>query len=419
VRLQRLQSIEFLWKGTQYLTYKVNLKGKYISRRTSILYYLTEAMNIKSLKVYVQESQNVRRQHETQAIARYLSIQTEHQPNQRSKRALRLLQGLDYLTAMRGLKVVEFYDFDQWLAFRQIQSVKDFTFVEDVANQVFRAKDCENEFLSQWKNLAPTVRNFVPVAEMWEVLETFMASKNPVPDPQGPPQPEGYVPLGIRSFSPIELSSDSDDSGVDMDVEDDADDESSLDANGSHSSQDNDSDADSSDGSANDSNHEDHPAAHSHTGLSSASQQPVLVIDDDEDDTDIHDSEVRGIDRNMTLRRGQTAESSLFVRGHSVELGDESAESTSTESHLFVSHSVALNIHSPTPGVNSSGRLPSEVPGPGTRPDPESRPVICIDESEDVEMEDADDAEDEKPPQSGGDGDTGMGGTQIDLTGDD
>lgn len=205
-----------------------------------------------------------------------------------------------------------------------------------------------------------------------------------------------------------------------MDSEDDEEDESSLDANGSRSNHDNGADAESNDGSSNNSDDGDRPAAHVDTGASPASQQPILVIDDDEGDTDGDDSEVHGINRNRTLRRGQTAESSLFVEGHSVEPEDDSADSTSTESRLFVSNSVALgNSHSPTPGVNYSGRLPSEIPGPGKMPHPESQPVIWIDESEDVEMEDAEDGEDEKPLLRGGDDDSVMGGTQIDLTGDD
>lgn len=376
-----MQSIELLWKGTQHLTFEKKKKNKSTSRRTAILAYLTEAINLKSIKVHVQESNGgyERRRHETRRIRGYLKDRTEAQPNYRCKRALRLLQGLDYLTAMRGLKVLEFYDFDQWLAYRSIKSVRDFTFVEDVTNQVFREKLPIDQFLARWRQLTPTVAGYVPMIEFWQVLEAYMERKSPIPEPQGPPQPQGVVPLEIQPV-PIEIPSDSD-SGVDMNTNEDADDENSdNEADGGEDDADEDGDDDLEDDaddedSDNDDDPPDSPLPFGGTRAFWASPTPGLG------------ARARG---NNTASRSRTVESGIFLRGDT-EPNDAGVErSISAEAGLFVG---AAPRFSPSPASYHGSSQGSGSRGSSTGQSTAFQQSIVIldddDDDDDVQMLDA------------------------------
>jgi hypothetical protein len=72
-RVQRLQYIELLWVGSQWLTFRAN-KGRTISCRTRSLIRLLEAIQLKILKTYLQESSKgvMRRRYEPRSIIHYL-----------------------------------------------------------------------------------------------------------------------------------------------------------------------------------------------------------------------------------------------------------------------------------------------------------------------------------------------------------
>lgn len=288
-------------------------------------------------------------------MVRYLKEKTLSQPNHRGKRALRTIQGLDYLTAMRGLKVVEFYDFDKWLTVRAIETVKDFTFVEDITNQVYRPKDAEAAYLSQWRRLAATVNGFNPSEEFWVVLQTFMESKSPIPEQQWPPQPEGFVPLGPQPIEQVEISSedDTDDSGVDVDSVSNADSndgrtDGSDDCADGHDTGGDDNDAnDADDEDSGDEDDEQPPGGglgHGpDTQARQQTQQPTIVIEDEDDEVDAEPQIVgplpprfsSAIRQSIAASRSRSVESPLFV---GARLSTEAIveRSASAEGSLFV-----------------------------------------------------------------------------------
>lgn len=383
VRLQRLQSIELLWKGTQHFTYRINRKGKFTSRRTSVLVFLKEAINIKSLKIHVQESNSayMRGGHEPKGMKRYLKGETNDQPNYRGNRSLRNLQGIGYVYALRGLKVAQFYDFDLWLNFKKVQSVRDFSFVVDVGNAVFRSKSDINQALCQWRQLTPTVQ-YTLALEFWEALEAYMDSKNPVPEPQGPPQPPGHVPVDVH---PIVITSDSgEDSGVDMDMDasedEDDDDEGDDDPeNPVNIISDDPDDSDDEDSGSNGGGDADDEGSDSNDGS-----------DDDDDDPDDPDLFIGGPGPSyspgpgpgaggrlsLEASRSRTVESGLFVLGHTAQPDAELERSGSPE--LFV----------PDDGA------PSFSPNASTELHAGGQPTIVLSDDEDssdidVEMLDA------------------------------
>lgn len=418
---------------------------------------------MKCVKIYIQETKKSyeRRSHETHGIKRYLKDKTEPQPNYRGNRALRTIQGLDYLTAMRGLKIVEFYDFDQWLAFRTVKSVRDFTFVEDVTNQVCRKKDRKAQHLSKWRNLTPTVTDYVPIFEFWEALKAYMGEKNPIPEPQGPPEPQGLVPLAVHAYTPvIDITGDDDDSGVDMNSNHDADDEADSEGDpfpgGSHQdhmdedsishgagSNGNDLESDNSEGS--DSDDDGRPHTNADRG-GFIEQQPTIIIDDADDEPEEAQMSAQpnctsegghnlGGDLGLSISpsrrfgaggrpsnevsRSRTAESALFLRG-STEPNDAGIErSVSAEAGLFVGDPPR---YSPSPASNHGGSDESShqnsLAGPGAGQGNNFQQSLVdptnegTNDSQDVEMEDVRDNE-------GRDGDIVMvdtGTTAVDLT---
>ncbi|KAI9151660.1 hypothetical protein HJFPF1_08869 [Paramyrothecium foliicola] len=193
-RLQRIQHIELLWAGSQYLTYVINDRGKSISRRTHALAWLPQAIRLQTIGVHLQESSKeyMRRKNETSGTIAYMKIETYKQPNYRMNRALRDLQGLDYLLALRGVQSVTFWDFDQWLKNRKKeQPVRDFTFVMDVNNSVQRPKEAHKQELTRLRNLCPlfggprqegdddetatpdthNANSWVVTEELWQIME--------------------------------------------------------------------------------------------------------------------------------------------------------------------------------------------------------------------------------------------------------
>ncbi|PCD33098.1 hypothetical protein AU210_009333 [Fusarium oxysporum f. sp. radicis-cucumerinum] len=178
-KLQHLQHIELLWMGSQKLTYRIDQKGKYTSRRTHDLAYLPEACRLKTVAIHLPESskQYMRRKHEPPQIVEFLAQKTASQPNFRRFRALRTLQGADYLYCLRGVRKITFFDYDMWRDDGMKMPVRDWTFVRDINESVRRDKSVYDEHFSQLRYLAPLL-NVQPSVQLAAQLEGFL---NPGP----------------------------------------------------------------------------------------------------------------------------------------------------------------------------------------------------------------------------------------------
>ncbi|KAL6817888.1 hypothetical protein J3E69DRAFT_358178 [Trichoderma sp. SZMC 28015] len=207
--VQRLQHIEIFWQGSQHLTFEINDRGKYTSRRTFALVWLPEAIRLKTLGVYVQESNEeyMRRQHEPRGIVEHMKCKMQIHPNFRGFRSLRTIQGMDYVYNLRGLDQAEFWDFDRWLHTKERKRpVRDWHFIKDVNNSVRRPKEAGDRCKSQLRNLFPSLNSFEPSDADWEILLRGLGV--------------------VEENSPEDSSSDSDpDSGSDANSDDDGDDD--------------------------------------------------------------------------------------------------------------------------------------------------------------------------------------------------
>ena len=154
-----------------------------------------------------------------------MSEVTSIQPNFRQFRALRQLQGIDYLMSLRGVQEITFYDFDHWLREGKKIQVRDFTFIQDVLNSVCRDKEDDKAILSQWRRLAPTVGGFTPNEAVWQALER--ALDGGVPAREQFPLPDDRVPMALNAAAIVidgdEESSTENNQGSDSDLANDGD----------------------------------------------------------------------------------------------------------------------------------------------------------------------------------------------------
>ncbi|KAL6804022.1 hypothetical protein J3E68DRAFT_434359 [Trichoderma sp. SZMC 28012] len=221
--VQRLQHIQIFWQGSQHLTFEINDRGKYTSRRTFALVWLPEAIRLKTLGVYVQESNEeyMRRQHEPRGIVEHMKCKMQIHPNFRGFRSLRTIQGMDYVYNLRGLDQAEFWDFDRWLHTKERKRpVRDWHFIKDVNNSVRRPKEAADRYKSQLRNLFPSLNSFEPSDADWEILLRGLGV--------------------VEENSPEDSSSDSDpDSGSDENSDDDGDDDAPSQAIPWHNMRDN------------------------------------------------------------------------------------------------------------------------------------------------------------------------------------
>ncbi|KOS17411.1 hypothetical protein ESCO_006483 [Escovopsis weberi] len=138
------------------------------SRRTSVVAWLSQAVRLKTLGVYLSESDpnQARRKHEPRGGD----------------------AGVDHIYCLRGLEGVTFWDFDKWLSGGNKQHpVRDFLFVVDVNSAVRRPKTREDEELSQLRNLALVLEGFEPSEAMWDMLTAFFERKKAVSEGDGDP----------------------------------------------------------------------------------------------------------------------------------------------------------------------------------------------------------------------------------------
>ncbi|KAK7220792.1 hypothetical protein V2G26_008795 [Clonostachys chloroleuca] len=220
-RLQRVQSISLLWKGSQYLTFKPTEHGQWSSRRTHPLLWLSEAKRLLNVEFFLQEShpEVMRRKHEPRALINHMAEKTNLQPSYRLHRDLRTLQGLDYILCLRGLKKVDFFDFDKWKNDGVIEQVRDYRFVMDVKNNVCRPKAPHDAETSEIRNLAPTVPVYVMESGDWDALERFLTKHFGIQTGQIPLQ-RGYAPVRVHPVNTFIV--------IDSDSEDDSDTRSSV-----------------------------------------------------------------------------------------------------------------------------------------------------------------------------------------------
>lgn len=188
-KVRLLRAVDLVWIGSRYLTYPPK-NGQFFSRRTQPLTWLPQLNRLESLTIWVRESEwHRRRSHEVVKRQRnqrpwqrgqqprqrdsgvmvgYMTRLTERQPNARSNRSLRCLQGIDYVYCLRGLRSIKVFDYSR-MPMRVV--IKDETFLDDLRNCVTREKE-ESDFLqSKLRNLPPLISGWRPTEEVWNCLE--------------------------------------------------------------------------------------------------------------------------------------------------------------------------------------------------------------------------------------------------------
>ena len=207
------------------MTYEVNDRGKFCSRRTQPLGWLPEAIRLKTFEVHLPESSEtyMRRKHEPRGVVRYLKEKTYEQPNYRPYRSLRTLQGLDYVHCLRGLDSIKFFDHDKWIKLQQKRPVRDATFLLDVSNTVRKPKTERDREIASFQSLehnvpdfGPNSPRFVPTTGEFRLIRDFITAPAPrqTPDPlahsdaEGQNQSPGLTESGESESEELESGSD-------------------------------------------------------------------------------------------------------------------------------------------------------------------------------------------------------------------
>lgn len=170
----------------------------------------------------------MRRKHEPPQIVRFLAQKTRNQPNFRRFRALRTLQGVDYLYCLRGVREMTFFDYDESRRQPPKMPVRDWTFVRDINESVRREKSANDEHFSQLRYLAPLL--IQPSVELASQLEEIV---NPAPQRMGllSPPPDMYpqlqAALDQTDSSENESDGDASDGNSDEEMGGDTDDDGS------------------------------------------------------------------------------------------------------------------------------------------------------------------------------------------------
>lgn len=272
--------------GSQRLTYELDEKGKYTSRRTHDLAYLPAASRLKTIAVHIPESSKsyMRRKHEPPKIIKYLEEITRHQPNYRPFRELRSLQGLDYVYCLRGLREVTFWDYDKWLNEEVKMPVRDWTFVRDINDCVRREKSHNKEHFSQIRYLAPVMEGCRPSVALAARLEAFV---NPPPRPAGlltlSPDGELLYPQPQASVNhPIVLYDSDDEDHLDTEDNGDTDDTGEAEASSDEGS----GDEGSGDESDADDSPDDDDGDDADGIVANGNLETIDISDDEADDED-------------------------------------------------------------------------------------------------------------------------------------
>lgn len=170
--------------------------------RTSPLMMLCETKRLKTIKIFIQESdrKQMREARRDPELIKYMEEKTAGQPCNSMFRNLRTLQGLEYLVTLRGIEQVEFFDLDKWIRHGIVISVHDYTFVRDIASTVCREKNAKDGFFSQIQNLMPLADGIMPDRQTCKLLNTICRSPS-----QGDAAPDfetvDVVPISSRAVN--------------------------------------------------------------------------------------------------------------------------------------------------------------------------------------------------------------------------
>ncbi|KAL2259368.1 hypothetical protein VTK26DRAFT_6983 [Humicola hyalothermophila] len=257
-RIARMQHVELLFTGNQYLTAVDERKRVPFSRRTYALSWLTGMPRLKTLAIHINETGNMytRRNWENPGIKQFMIGKTAGQPNVRMLRSMRCVQGMDYIHNLRGLDWIRFYDFNRALQHHDRVPIKDWSFVEDITNTSTLPKVPSRMERCQLHNLQPLFegeQNWTPGADDWEMVKTTYLPSNGRCSYDDMRLQGYYHDADMASYLSIVNSPDSEDanSGNSEDSSPDSDSDSSTywDSNSDtsdlmHSESDSDSDAD-------------------------------------------------------------------------------------------------------------------------------------------------------------------------------
>ncbi|CEI60661.1 unnamed protein product [Fusarium venenatum] len=354
--LAPLLHVELLWMGAQRLTYEVDSKGKYTSRRTHDLAYLTGACRLKTMAVHIPESSKeyMRRKHEPRDMIEYMEKLTRKQPNYRLFRALRTAQGLDYIYCLRGMKEVTFWDYDKWLKEGETRvPVRDWTFVQDINNCVRREKSHHDDHFSQICYLAPVMEGCRPSAALAARLEAF------VNRPTGllTPPPDLYPLLQSSVGNPIVVHGSDDGEDSDNELGSEAEDDSETE---------NGSEAKDSDGESNpDDDDDDDDDGGGDDAVATDNIETIDISDDEADDED----EDHGEAGDGTMEVTHAAEADRVAMPPPAAPMREDSPGHGTESSLFVP---SATPESPRPFFVQKLETPSS---PGTSSHSEGTPA--------------------------------------------
>jgi hypothetical protein len=186
-RLARVQNIELLLLGSQYLTAPPDERGKSpFSRRTYPLSWFADMYRLKTLVVHIKESgrMHIRRGYENPTMKKLLEAKTAGQPNARMTRALRCVQGIDYIYQLRGMEWIRLYDFNKALkAGRSVrEQVRDWSFVEDITNVCTLPKPPKRQENSELEKLEPLLpaddQNWTPGDDDWKIVKAVYIDSN-------------------------------------------------------------------------------------------------------------------------------------------------------------------------------------------------------------------------------------------------
>ncbi|KAK2058228.1 hypothetical protein LY76DRAFT_655453 [Colletotrichum caudatum] len=175
-RRERIQHVELLWMGNQYLTQKPAKEGKtlkWASKRAWDASWLCQMRRLKTLIIHVNEtgSDYQRRRHEPSAHVEWMTSMTAGQPNFRPTRSLRTLQGLDFIHQLRGMELIQFYDFEMALKNGNRHPIRDWSFYMDIENVTAMPKTGDRAHEAEFENLTPVLRDFVPADGYLEAIK--------------------------------------------------------------------------------------------------------------------------------------------------------------------------------------------------------------------------------------------------------
>ncbi|XWW98563.1 hypothetical protein V2A60_006563 [Cordyceps javanica] len=222
VRVQRIQHIELLWIGSQNVSFRINERGKSVSRRTRPLSWLPEARRLKKIGVYIRESNPhyMRRKHETRGIIRHDKRNTISQPNFRLFRDMEGVQGRDNIKCLRGIHSIEYWDYDAFLKNGQMNKcIRDHNFVTYMNVTTGEPKDPNAARHAEFQNLAPLKISFLPTQKEKRAVAKAIRMERESGDLRPEVSPDNWPQHGSGGINGVDTSSDHSDDDDDDDDE--------------------------------------------------------------------------------------------------------------------------------------------------------------------------------------------------------